>query len=392
MKISFSWLREYLRTDKTAAEIATILTNAGLEVGSIESTGVAIPKVVAAQVLESIQHPNADRLSVCKVDDGSGTLRQIVCGAKNYKVGDKVPLALPGAVMPGDFKIKVGKLRGIESEGMMCSSKELGLGEGAQGDVGLLILPPDTIVGTPLTELFPAEEVFEIEITPNRPDWLSHRRVAIEAVAFGAGELINSQRIKMVPKVEDSAIAVIADTKAASFYSIRRIEGVKVGPSPEWLRKRLESVGLRSINNVVDVTNFVMLDLGQPLHAFDAAKIQGALTVRFAKEREKFLALDGKEYTLTSKDIVIADNKAVQALAGIIGSAASCISETTTTILLEGAVFDSSMIRSSSRKHKISTDSSYRFERGANNRNALYSSAFATALILDAGGGKQMNK
>ena len=388
MKISFSWLREYLRTDKTAAEIATILTNAGLEVGSIESTGVAIPKVVAAQVLESIQHPNADRLSVCKVDDGSGTLRQIVCGAKNYKVGDKVPLALPGAVMPGDFKIKVGKLRGIESEGMMCSSKELGLGEGAQGDVGLLILPPDTIVGTPLTELFPAEEVFEIEITPNRPDWLSHRRVAIEAVAFGAGELINSQRIKMVPKVEDSAIAVIADTKAASFYSIRRIEGVKVGPSPEWLRKRLESVGLRSINNVVDVTNFVMLDLGQPLHAFDAAKIQGALTVRFAKEREKFLALDGKEYTLTSKDIVIADNKAVQALAGIIGSAASCISETTTTILLEGAVFDSSMIRSSSRKHKISTDSSYRFERGANNRNALYSSAFATALILDAGGGE----
>ena len=156
MKISLSWLRDYLRTDKTASEIAQILTDAGLEVGAIESTGVSVPKVVVAQILESVQHPNADRLSVCKVDDGSGTPRQIVCGAKNYKVGDKVPLAQPGAVMPGDFKIKVGKLRGVESEGMMCSSKELGLGEGTDG---LLILPPEISIGTPLSELFPAEEV-----------------------------------------------------------------------------------------------------------------------------------------------------------------------------------------------------------------------------------------
>jgi phenylalanyl-tRNA synthetase beta chain len=220
MKISLSWLRDYLRTDKSAAEIAKILTDAGLEVGAIESNGVTTAKVVAAQVLESVQHPNADRLSVCKVDDGSGSgPRQIVCGAKNYKVGDKVPLAQPGAVMPGDFKIKVGKLRGVESEGMMCSSKELGLGEGSDG---LLILSPETQVGTPLTELFPAEEVFEIEITPNRPDWLGHLGVAREAAAFGCGDLIESSEELPVPK-RDPSMATIAAPSAASFYSIRRI-------------------------------------------------------------------------------------------------------------------------------------------------------------------------
>ena len=271
MKISLSWLRDHLRTDMPASEIARILTDAGLEVGGIESAGVTTAKVVAARILESVQHPNADRLSVCKVDDGSGAPRQIVCGAKNYKVGDKVPLAQPGAVLPGDFKIKVGKLRGVESEGMMCSSKELGLGEGAEG---LLILPPETPVGMPLTELFPAEEVFEIEITPNRPDWLGHLGVAREAAAFGCGELIS--RTPAIPSLkEDPSVAAIAAPGAASFYSIRRIEGVKVAPSPEWLRKRLESVGLRSINNIVDITNFVMFETGQPLHAFDAAALNG---------------------------------------------------------------------------------------------------------------------
>ena len=182
--------------------------------------------------------------------------------------------------MPGDFKIKVGKLRGVESEGMMCSSKELGLGEGADG---LLILPSDTVIGTPLSELFPAEEVFEIEITPNRPDWLGHLGVAREAAAFGCGELTVREPV-LPPSREDASVASIAAPGAASFYSIRRIDGVKVGPSPEWLRKHLESVGLRSINTIVDVTNFVMFETAQPLHAFDAARIEGALTVRFADQ------------------------------------------------------------------------------------------------------------
>ena len=383
MKISLSWLRDYLRTDKPASEIARILTDAGLEVGAIESTGVAIPKVVAAQILESVQHPNADRLSVCKVDDGSGTPRQIVCGAKNYKVGDKVPLAQPGAVMPGDFKIKVGKLRGVESEGMMCSSKELGLGE---GDDGLLILAPETVIGTPLSVLFPAEEVFEIEITPNRPDWLGHLGVAREAAAFGCGELIASA--PALPSTrEDTSAAAIAAPEAASFYSIRRIDGVKVGPSPEWLKKRLESVGLRSINNIVDVTNFVMFETAQPLHAFDAAKIEGALTVRFANEGEAFTALDGKEHKLSASDPVIADAKGAQAVAGITGGAASGVSETTTSILLESAVFTPTVIRRSSRALGISTDSSYRFERGVDAPGALAASARAAALIVEIAGG-----
>jgi phenylalanyl-tRNA synthetase beta chain len=383
MKISLSWLRDYLRTDKSAAEIARILTDAGLEVGAIESKGVTTAKVVAAQVLESVQHPNADRLSVCKVDDGSGTPRQIVCGAKNYKVGDKVPLAQPGAVMPGDFKIKVGKLRGVESEGMMCSSKELGLGEGANG---LLILSPETKVGTPLTELFPAEEVFEIEITPNRPDWLGHLGVAREAAAFGCGELI--AKVLALPATKtDASVAAIVSPEVASFYSIRRIEGVKVGPSPEWLCKRLESVGLRSINNIVDVTNVVMFETGHPLHAFDAAKIDGALTVRFANEREGFTALDGQEHNLTPKDPVIADSKGVQAVAGITGGSASGVSEATTTVLLESAVFEPSVIRRSARRLGISTESSYRFERGVDVEGALSASARAAALISELAGG-----
>jgi len=383
MKISLSWLRDYLRTDKSAAEIAKILTDAGLEVGAIESNGVTTAKVVAAQVLESVQHPNADRLSVCKVDDGSGAPRQIVCGAKNYKVGDKVPLAQPGAVMPGDFKIKVGKLRGVESEGMMCSSKELGLGEGADG---LLILPPETEVGTPLTELFPAEEIFEIEITPNRPDWLGHLGVAREAAAFGCGDLIETFAELPVPK-RDASVATISAPSAASFYSIRRIEGVKVGPSPEWLRKRLESVGLRSINNVVDVTNYVMFETAQPLHAFDAGRITGNLAVEFAAEGEEFTALDGTVYTLTPQDVVITDAAGIQTLAGVMGAQASGVSETTTSILLESAVFDPSLVRRSSRTHGISSDSSYRFERGTDAETAVNASARAATLICELAGG-----
>jgi phenylalanyl-tRNA synthetase beta chain len=386
MKISLSWLKEHLRTDKPASEIARILTDAGLEVGAVESNGVTTAKVVAARILESVQHPNADRLSVCKVDDGSGAPRQIVCGAKNYKVGDKVPLAQPGAVMPGDFKIKVGKLRGVESEGMMCSSKELGLGEGAQGDVGLLILDPATTIGTPLTELFPAEEVFEIEITPNRPDWLGHLGVAREAAAFGCGELI-SPTPALPPTKEDASVAAIAAPDASSFYSIRRIDGVKVAPSPEWLRKRLESVGLRPINNIVDITNFVMFETGQPLHAFDAGTVAGALGVRMAAEGEKFTALDGSEHQLTPCDPVIADSKGAQALAGITGGKASGVSDGTTSILLESAVFTPGIIRRAARAHGLSTDSSYRFERGVDAAGALAASARATALILEIAGG-----
>jgi phenylalanyl-tRNA synthetase, beta subunit, non-spirochete bacterial len=383
MKISLSWLKEFVPYEGAAQDLGDLLTRAGLEVGSIETRGADFPKVVVAQILESNPHPNADRLSVCKVDDGSGEPRQIVCGAKNYKVGDKVPLALPGAVLPGNFKIKSGKLRGVESDGMMCSAKELNLAEDAQG---LLILSPDLKTGTPISEVFPPETVLEIEITPNRPDWLSHAGVARE-VAANTNLPATSPNPGIAPTREDAAVARIEDATACPFYSVRRISGVKIGPSPEWLRRRLESIGLRSINNVVDVTNYVMMELGQPLHAFDAAKIAGGIIVRRAMAGEKFLALDGREYELRSADLVIADSGRAVALAGVMGGEDSGVTETTTDLLLESALFDPPTVRATARALDLHSDSSYRFERGVDPAGVLLASARAVELILEVAGG-----
>ncbi len=383
MKISLSWLRDYLTTSQTALQLTETLTRSGLEVKSITTHGAAISKVVAAQILESTQHPNADRLSVCKVDDGSGTPRQIVCGAKNYKVGDKILLALPGALLPGDLKIKVGKLRGVESEGMMCSSKELGLGEGVEG---LHILPPETVIGTELSALFPTDEILELEITPNRPDWLGLVGVAREAAAFGAGEFLWQAPI-LSASHEDPQVITIEATEASSFYSVQRITDITVKPSPAWLAGRLESIGARAINNVVDIANYVMFETGHPLHTFDAAKIKGALTVRFAKPGETLASLDGFTHKLRASDLVIADDCGPQALAGIIGGVASSVSETTTSILLESAVFNPSLVRASARAHGITTDAAYRFERGTEAVTALEASVRATSLIVELAGG-----
>jgi len=383
MKISLSWLREYLKTEQSAEQLAETLTRSGLEVKSIVSHGAAIPKVVAAQILESTQHPNADRLSVCKVDEGSGTPRQIVCGAKNYKVGDKVFLALPGAVLPGDMKIKVGKLRGVESEGMMCSSKELGLGAGVDG---LHILPPETKIGTKLGELFPADEILELEITPNRPDWLGYLGVAREASVFGSGEFFEPS-LQLPSTIEDKNVATITVPHACSFYSIRRIDNINMVASPSWLVQRLAVMEARSINLVVDLANYVMFETGQPLHAFDAAKIKGALNVRFAREGETLEALDGKTYKLRPSDLVIADENGPQALAGIIGGVKSGVTEKTTSILLESAAFDPATIAASLRLHGIHTEAGYRFERGSCAAVALEASARATALLVELSGG-----
>lgn len=386
MKISLSWLKEFVPYAGTAQELDTLLTRAGLEVASIETRGADFPKVVVAQILESVQHPNADRLSVCKVDDGSGEPRQIVCGAKNYKVGDKVPLALPGAVLPGDFRIKSGKLRGVESDGMMCSAKELSLAEDAQG---LLILPPDLQAGTPISEVFPPETVLEIEITPNRPDWLSHVGVARE-VAANTGLPSTAPRPVLPPTAEDAAVARIEDSAACPFYSVRRISGVKIGPSPEWLKRRIESVGLRAINNVVDVTNYVMMELGQPLHAFDAAMVNEGIVVRRAAGSEPFFALDGRRYLLRNNDLVIADRSEscpVLALAGVMGGNDSGVSETTTDILLESALFDAPAVRATARGLDLHSDSSYRFERGVDPAGVLRASARAAELIVEVAGG-----
>ncbi len=383
MKISLTWLKEYVPYAGTVEELDELLTRAGLEVASVETRGADFPKVVVAQILESAPHPNADRLSVCKVDDGSGEPRQIVCGAKNYRIGDKVPLALPGAVLPGDFKIKTGKLRGVESEGMMCSAKELKLAEDAQG---LLILPPETRVGTPISDIFPPETVLEIEITSNRPDWLSHAGIARE-LAANAGLAATAPSPAIPATTEDATLARIDDAAGCPFYSVRRIGGVKVGPSPEWLVRRLESIGLRAINNVVDITNYVMMELGQPLHAFDAAKVAGGIAVRRAADGEKFLALDGKDYALRSADLVIADSAQALALAGVMGGESSGVTAATTDILLESAYFDPPTVRATARGLDLHSDSSYRFERGVNPAGVLTASARAAQLILELAGG-----
>ena len=382
MKVSLNWLREFLPLDKTNAEISDLLTFAGVEVEGIETRGVNIANVVVAQIQSSEQHPNADRLSVCKVDDGSGLPRQIVCGAKNYQVGDKIPLALPGAILPGDFKIKVGKLRGVESEGMMCSAKELGISEES---AGLLLLSPDAPIGTEIGKLFPADTIFDLEITPNRPDLLSHRGIALELAA-----ILNSRMelpsVSDVPANGDFPIRVTSDF--CSFYSARIVRNVMVGSSPEWLVNKLQSVGLRSINNVVDVTNFVMLEMGQPLHAFDLAKVDRGIVVRNAVADEKFLALDGREYTLTPLDLVIADESKALAIAGVMGGQDSGVSSNTTDVLLESALFRSTNIRRTSRVLGLTSDSSYRYERGVDPGQLLAASTRACQLLEEIAGGQ----
>ena len=382
MKISINWLRDYVDCQLPASELEALLRRAGLEVAGIDQRGAAIDHVVAAEILESTQHPNADRLSVCKVNDGSPEPRQIVCGAKNYKVGDKVPLALPGAVLPGDFKIKTGKLRGVESEGMMCSAKELRLAEDSEG---LLILPPETAPGTPIKDLFPTETILELEITPNRSDWLSHLGVARELSVF-TGLPVKAPEPALPPTASAEG-QVRIESEGCPLYTLRRISGVKVGPSPQWLRDRLASVGLRSVNNVVDVTNFVLFELGQPLHAFDAAKISGPLIVRASTEGEAFRALDGREYKLPAGSLVIADTNGPAALAGVMGGEGTGVTESTTDILLESAVFEASGVRRASRAMALFSDSSYRFERGVDPEGVANTSARAVELILQVAGG-----
>jgi phenylalanyl-tRNA synthetase beta chain len=384
MKISLNWLKDYVDYGGSAAEFAELLTRAGLEVGSVVTRGAEIPNVVVAQIVESNPHPNADRLSVCRVDDGSGEPRQVVCGAKNYKVGDKVPLALPGAVLPGEFKIKIGKLRGVESEGMLCSAKELNLAEDAEG---LLILPADAEIGTPISALFPSDTILELEITPNRPDWLSHVGIAREVRAFTGSEVREPRVSAPISEIDDD-IARIEDAAACPFYTLRRIRSVKVGPSPEWLRTRLEAVGLRPINNVVDVTNYVMYEFGQPLHAFNAAKLDGGIVVRRGRGGEEFHALDGNIHALNPDHLVIADQSKPVAIAGVMGGEESGVAESTVEVWIESALFQPSLIRRMSRALGLASDSSYRFERGVDPDGVLKASARAAELIVDVAGGE----
>ena len=313
--------------------------------------------------------------------------RQIVCGAKNFHAGDKVALALPGAVLPGGMKIKVSKLRGVESEGMLCSPKELHLADDA---AGLLILPADASVGSPLSGIFPPDTVIEVEVTPNRPDLLSHFGIARELAALIDLPEPALPKIVATPEStrEDSGVVRLEASAGCPFYSARLLRGIRVGPSPGWLRQRLEAVGLRSINNVVDVTNYVLLELGQPLHAFDAARIRGGIVVRLANPGEELLALDGKDYELGPDDVVIADHDRALAIAGVMGGERSGVVATTTEILLESAYFNPGFIRRTSRRLGLISDSSFRFERGVDPEAVTLASARAVDLLLQVAGGR----
>jgi phenylalanyl-tRNA synthetase beta chain len=382
MKFSVNWLREFVDLPKNPEDIAELLTRAGIETKNIETRGANIDKVIVSQITASSRHPNADRLTVCEVDDGSGTKRQIVCGATNYKVGDKVPLALPGVKLPNGTEIRKSKLRGAESEGMLCSPIELGLGEDASG---LLILSPDAKVGAPIAGLFPEDTILDVEITPNRGDLLSHFGLAREIAAL-TGAATPSSRPGEAARGRAGSITIAA-TRECPFFSLRKIDNVKVGSSPQWLRTKIESVGVRSINNIVDISNFVMLELGQPTHAFDADKLNGGINVRLAWDGEKFLALDGKTYSLKPDNCVIADQERAVGIGGVMGGEETGVTDSTKNILLEAAYFLPASIRRTARDLNLPSDASYRFERGVDPDMILRASQRAAELMHDIAGG-----
>ena len=389
MKISLNWLNRYIDLgDKSADELQRVLPMIGHEVEAVTVRG-AVPQehLVVGEVLDRQPHPNADKLGVCQVLVASGAEpQQIVCGASNYRVGDRIPVALPGCVLPGDFAIKASQLRGVESRGMMCSARELGLGEDHEG---LLILADRPEVGTPIAELFEPDTVFELELTANRGDCLSHIGIARELAAY-YGRALDLPTIQCPESVEgEGLIAAVEVTSAACpLYTARSIRGVTVGPSPKWLRESLEAIGLRPINNVVDVTNYVLFETGQPLHAFDAAKIDGGrLIVRDAADGETLTTLDDKARTLDARMCVIADAARPLVIAGVMGSVAAEVSEATTDIVLESAYFCPGPVRRATRQLNLFTDSSHRFTRDVDPAGVEYASRRAVDLILEVAGG-----
>ncbi len=400
MKASLKWLNKYVDlSDLSAAQIADALPMLGLEVESVETLGLKkLEHVVVGQILSRDPHPNADKLGVCmvKIDENKDPI-QIVCGAKNYVVGDRVPVALEGAKLPtpegGIFEIKVSQLRGVQSNGMMCSARELGLG---QDHSGLMILTnnPDAKVGMPINDVFTdSDTVFEIELTANRGDCLSHIGIARE-LAARFGKKLKKPELKYAPKYAEKPEGGLLDsvelrTENCPMYNAVSIKNVKIGKSPEWLVRDLESVGLRSINNVVDVTNYVLMEYGQPLHSFDADKIRGKkIVVRQAQDGEKMQTLDGKTYTLTPEATLICDAEGATAIAGIMGGLDSEVADSTKNVVIEAAYFNPGNVRATSRKYAIHTDSSYRFARDVDPNGTLEAARRAADLIAELAGGE----
>jgi len=370
MKLSLSWLRDWVEVDASAEKIADALTHRGFYVESVESHGHSYPGVVVARVLEVARHPNADRLSLCRVDGGAGEVR-VVCGAPNVHAGMVAPLATVGAKLPDGTVIKKSKIRGEESQGMLCSARELDLAEDHEGILDLATFAngaKDSAPGRPIDEILgPPESVFEVEVPFNRPDGLGVLGLAREVRAALGGRWTEAAKARRAKRWSegDAFDLELEDRDGCPRYIAQAIEGVTIGPSPSWLRQRLESVGQRPINNVVDVTNFVLFELGQPLHAFDFDKLQGpAIRVRRARPGERITTLDGKERPLDPEVLVIADRSDPVAIAGVMGGATSEVSDSTTRLLLECAWFEPRRVRRGSRSLGLSTEASKRYERG----------------------------
>ena len=405
MKVTLNWLKQYVDFDWSPEELAGRLTMLGLEVEGMHKVAGDFEGIVVAQILAKDKVPGSDKLSVCKVNDGKGE-RTIICGAQNHNVGDKVPLILPNfslPLKPGEkepFVIKERKVFGITSQGMMCSPQELGLPDQVDG---LLLLPPDAPIGKPFAEYLGrsgGDVVYDLEITPNRPDWNSVIGIAREIAAVTGNALkvpeTNLPALNSQPSTLNSLIAVrLEDAELCPRYTARVIRGVKIGPSPDWLRSTLEKVGIRSISNVVDVTNYVMLEVGQPLHAFDYHLIaKGAdgkptIVVRRAAAGEKFATLDNQQHELTNENLLIADEHKGIALAGVMGGANTEINLNTVDVLIESAYFHPANVRRTSKALGLRTESSYRFERGCDpNWGVAYASERAARLILETAGGQ----
>jgi phenylalanyl-tRNA synthetase beta chain len=380
MLISLDWLKEYVDINEDVMELENALTMIGQEVEANEEQGQHLDNVVVGQIVEYGKHPDADKLTLLKVNVGEENPLQIICGAPNHKLGDKVIVARIGAILPGDFKIKKAKVRGVESEGMLCSEVELGIGTEAEG---ISILSEDAPIGQDIRTYLGLDDViFELEITPNRPDCLSHIGIAREVAAY------YDRKVKYptadIRTITGSAgINVdIEDEARCKRYTTRILKNVKVGESPEWLKRRLKAIGLRPINNIVDVTNYIMFEYNQPMHAFDNNKLEGAkIVVREATKGEKITTLDGEERELNSGELVIADTEKAIAIAGIMGGENSEVDENTTEILLEVAYFTPENIRKTAKNLGLSSDSSYRFERGIDVDNTLVVLERASSLI-----------
>ncbi len=375
MKWTYDWLKEYLKTELSADEIAATLTRTGLEVEDL----IQPTAPIAAKIVECTPHENSDHLHVLLVDDGSSILRQVVCGAPNARVGLISALAVPGCVI-GGHEITSGKLRGVMSDGMMCSARELGIGDDHDG---IIELAADTKIGSPITE---TKTVFDAGITPNRPDYLSVRGIAMDLSAAGVGEYIApiDNEIKPVKSNRN----VILKTDKCAVYRFAEINNIKISDSCEKIKSRLAAIGINPKNAPIDTTNYVCYDIGQPMHCFDADEIHGDIVVRMATNGEEFTDLFGNTHSLVDTDMVIADDMGILALAGVIGGARGCTSENTKNILLESAYFDPVCVRKTSKRLGISTDASYRYERGIDPTITGDALDMAAQIIMDTCGGK----